>query len=89
MWLEMNLRRNLNVDRQEHNRSDRARERGATAVEYAMLFSLVIGTTVLAIQTLTTESGDYLSTTGDDIGEPRERIANMDPDLPDPPAWLP
>lgn len=64
-------------------------ERGATLVEYAMLFSLIIGTTLLAIQTLTDSSGDYLSTTGDDIGQPRDRIADMDPDLPDPPAWIP
>lgn len=64
-------------------------ERGATLVEYAMMFSLIIGATLLAIQGLTDSSGDYLSTTGDDIGEPRDRIADMDPDLPDPPAWLP
>lgn len=85
----MFFRRNLNADPADQSRDGRGRERGATAVEYAMLFSLVIGTTIIAIQTLTTESGDYLSTTGDDIGEPRQRIADMDPDLPDPPAWLP
>jgi len=64
-------------------------QRGATLVEYALLASLVIGATLFAIQGLTDTSGTYLSTTGDDIGEPRERIADMDPDLPDPPAWLP
>lgn len=83
-------RANESQDESQNEPSDGGcRERGATAVEYAMLFSLIIGTTLVAIQTLTTGSGDYLSTTGTDIGEPRERIANMDPDLPDPPAWLP
>ncbi len=64
-------------------------ERGATLVEYALLVSLVIGGTLVAIENLTTSSGDYLSSTGSSIGEPREHIADMDPDLPDPPAWLP
>lgn len=64
-------------------------ERGATLAEYAIILSLVVGATVLAISQLTETSGDYLSTTGQDIGEPRERIADMDRDLPDPPAWLP
>lgn len=74
---EMNLRRK---DREE---------RGATLVEYALIFSLIVGGTLVAIQNLTTTSGDYLSSTGSNIGEPREHIADMDPDLPDPPAWLP
>ncbi|MEM9563844.1 MAG: hypothetical protein AAGA93_14580 [Actinomycetota bacterium] len=69
-------------------RDDRG-ERGATAVEYAMILALVVGATLAAITGLTDSSGEYLSTTGDDIGEPRERIADMDADLPDPPAWLP
>ena len=63
-------------------------ERGATLVEYAVVFSLIVITSLMAIQSVTTESGDYLSSTGTDIGEPREHIANMDPDLPDPPAWV-
>lgn len=70
-------------------RPDDEKQRGATLVEYALVFSLVVGGTLVAIQNLTAESGSYLSSTGDNIGEPRERIANMDPDLPDPPAWLP
>ena len=70
-------------------RPDAREQRGATLVEYALIFALVIGATLIAIQGLTDSSGDYLSTTGDDIGTPRERIADMDPDLPDPPAWLP
>ena len=71
-----------------HPRNDDV-QRGATLVEYALLTSLVIGASLFAIRGLTDTSGSYLSTTGDDIGEPRERIADMDPDLPDPPAWLP
>lgn len=67
----------------------RLRERGATATEYALLIALLVGATLIAIDGLTETSGSYLSTTGDDIGEPRERIADIDPDLPDPPAWLP
>lgn len=54
-----------------------------------MILALVVGATLAAITGLTDSSGEYLSTTGDDIGEPRERIADMDADLPDPPAWLP
>ncbi len=69
-------------------RRDDGGERGATAVEYAMILALVVGATLAAITGLTDSSGGYLSTTGDDIGEPRERIADMDADLPDPPAWL-
>ena len=64
-------------------------ERGATLVEYALVVALVVGVTIFAIDDLTSNSGTYLSNTGGDIGEPRERIANIDPDLPDPPAWLP
>lgn len=65
------------------------KSRGATATEYAMLVALLVGATLVAIDGLTTTSGSYFSSTGDDIGEPRERIADMDPDLPDPPDWLP
>ncbi len=72
----------------EHRQDDR-RDRGATAVEYALILALVVGATLAAIAGLSETSGDYLSTTGDSIGEPRERIADMDDDLPDPPAWLP
>lgn len=64
-------------------------ERGATAAEYALILALVVGATVAAIAGLRDTSGNYLSSTGESIGEPRERIADMDDDLPDPPAWLP
>lgn len=70
-------------------RLERKKSRGATATEYAMLVALLVGATLVAIDGLTDTSGSYFSSTGDDIGEPRERIANMDPDLPDPPDWLP
>jgi Flp pilus assembly pilin Flp len=63
-------------------------ERGATLVEYAVVFSLIVIGSLLAIEMVTTESGTYLSSTGTEIGEPREHIADMDPDLPDPPAWI-
>lgn len=69
--------------------TDGRRQRGATLAEYALVFALIVVVSLLAVDNLTTTSGTYLSVTGDDIGEPRERIANMDPDLPDPPAWLP
>jgi len=64
-------------------------ERGATAVEYALILALVVVATAASIVGLRDTSGNYLSTTGESIGEPRDRIADMDDDLPDPPAWLP
>ena len=64
-------------------------DRGATAVEYGLILALVVVATVASIAGLRDTSGNYLSNTGDSIGEPRERIADMDDDLPDPPAWLP
>lgn len=67
----------------------RGSERGATATEYAVVIALVVVVTLGATTLLTDGAGDYLSTTGDDIGQPRERIADMDLDLPDPPDWLP
>ncbi len=70
-------------------RAESRAERGATAAEYALVLAVVVGATLAAITGLTDTSGQYLSSTGDDIGEPRERIADMDSDLPDPPAWLP
>lgn len=64
-------------------------ERGATLVEYALLTALLVGASLGAFSYLTRESGEYLVETGSSISEPRERIADMDPDLPDPPAWVP
>ncbi len=69
-------------------RENRRKERGASLAEYGLIFALVVIASLFAIDNLTTESGDYLSTTATDIGEPRERISDMDPDLPDPPAWI-
>ena len=69
-------------------RCDRSEERGATLVEYALVFALLVVSTLLAIDSLTERSGSYLSSTGDDIGEPREHIENMSNDLPDPPVWV-
>ena len=71
------------------DRSARRDERGATLVEYALVLALVVGATLVAVGDLTDRSGDYLSTTADDIGQPRPRISDLDDDLPDPPAWLP
>ncbi len=64
-------------------------ERGATLVEYALITALFVGASLGALSYLTRESGDYLVETGSSISEPREHIADMDPDLPDPPAWVP
>lgn len=68
---------------------DQRHERGATLVEYALILALVVGATTVAVAGLTDTSGQYLSSTGNDIGQPRDRIIDMDDDLPDPPAWLP
>jgi len=69
-------------------REGRIAERGATLVEYGVIFALIVIASVVAIETLTTRSGSYLDSTGSDIGTPREHIADMDPDLPDPPSWV-
>jgi Flp pilus assembly pilin Flp len=69
--------------------SDQGHERGATLIEYALILALFVGATALAVTNLTSTSGQYLSSTGDDIGQPRDHIVDMDHDLPDPPAWLP
>lgn len=76
-------------DRHQSRAQEVVDERGATLVEYALLTALVVGATLVAVQSLTTNSGEYLSSTGSNIGEPREHIVDMNPDLPDPPAWLP
>ena len=69
-------------------RTDQQLERGATLVEYALVFSLIVVGSLLAIDALTTTSGSYLSSTGNDIGEPRDHIEDMSDDLPDPPVWI-
>lgn len=63
-------------------------ERGAAAVEYALVLALIVGATIVAIDMLGSESGSYLSTTGDQIGEPRPHYADISDDLPDPPDWI-
>ena len=72
----------------EHLRRQRA-ERGATLVEYAVVFALIVVASLFAIEALTDSSGSYLSSTGADIGAPRQHMEDMSDDLPDPPAWLP
>lgn len=64
-------------------------ERGATLVEYAMLVALLVTTSLVAIDFLTDASGEVLTSTGEEVGEPRERIADIEPTRPEPPAWLP
>lgn len=69
-------------------RPEPSRERGATLVEYALVFSLIVVGSLFAIEALTDTSGSYLSSTGNDIGTPREHIEDMSDDLPDPPVWI-
>ncbi len=69
-------------------RPDQKRARGATLAEYALVFALIVVGTLFAIDALSNASGSYLSSTGNDIGEPREHIENMSDDLPDPPNWI-
>jgi len=69
-------------------RSDPRHERGASLVEYALVFSLIVIGSLYAIEALTDTSGSYLSSTGTDIGTPREHIEDMSDDLPDPPVWV-
>ncbi len=71
-----------------HARSRESGDRGATTIEYAMALALVLLSSLAALNTLTTTSGSYLSQTGDDIGEPPERVADISPSLPDPPSWV-
>lgn len=69
-------------------RQDQREERGATLVEYSIVFALIVVSSLFAIDALTDSSGSYLSSTGDDIGAPREHIEDMSNDLPDPPVWI-
>ena len=69
-------------------RPDPRRERGATLAEYAIVFSLIVIGSLFAIEALTDTSSSYLSSTGTDIGTPREHIEDMSDDLPDPPVWI-
>jgi Flp pilus assembly pilin Flp len=71
-----------------HGRNRVSGDRGATAVEYAMALALMLLSSLAALNSLTTASGSYLSRTGDDIGEPPERVAAISPSLPDPPSWV-
>ncbi len=71
-----------------HARSRESGDRGATTIEYAMALALMLLSSLAALNSLTTASGSYLSQTGDDIGEPPERVAAISPSLPDPPSWV-
>lgn len=64
-------------------------ERGATLTEYGLIVALVVVAAMGGILQLQDESGSYLVDTGSDIGTPRELAADMSPDLPDEPDWLP
>lgn len=63
-------------------------DRGAALIEYALLTALIVLGTIAAIQVLSDNSEDYLRDTGETIGTPRERNSDVDPDVPNPPAWL-
>lgn len=71
-----------------NKRPDPRQERGATLVEYALVFALIVVGSLFAIEALTDSSGSYLSSTGEDIGTPREHIEDISDDLPDPPVWI-
>ncbi len=64
-------------------------ERGATLTEYGLIVALVVVAAMGGIMQLQDESGSYLVETGSDVGQPRELAADMSPDLPDEPNWLP
>ncbi len=64
-------------------------ERGATLTEYGLVVSLVVVAAFGGIMQLQDESGSYLVETGSDVGQPRELAAEMSPDLPEEPNWLP
>ncbi len=51
--------------------------------------SLVVVAAMGGIMQLQDESGSYLVETGSDVGQPRELAADMNPDLPEEPNWLP
>ena len=68
---------------------DEKKQRGATLVEYALVTALFLTASLGAFTYLTRESGEYLVDTGSQIGEPRDRISDIDHNLPAPPAWVP
>jgi len=71
------------------SQGDNGGQRGATLVEYAILVALLVVTSIVAIDFITAESSEYLTDTASAVGEPRERIVDIETDLPDPPAWVP
>ncbi|MET0881375.1 MAG: hypothetical protein ABWZ14_07470 [Acidimicrobiales bacterium] len=60
----------------------RAKERGATLVEYALIISVFVFGSMGAIQRLDDKSGDYYENASNDIGELPQ--AGVDPDEPSP-----
>lgn len=63
-------------------------QRGATLTEYALLVSLVVVTSIGAIQRLQTQSGSYLVATGSDVGTPQPLAAQLVTSVPVTPVWL-
>lgn len=68
----------------------RQAERGATATGYALVVASLITVSIAVIQTLQTNSGEFLENTGSEIGTPRlpsdEAVTSL---LPPPPAFAP
>lgn len=68
----------------------RQAERGATATGYALVVASLITVSIAVIQTLQTNSGEFLESTGSEVGTPRlpsdEAVTSL---LPPPPAFAP
>jgi Flp pilus assembly pilin Flp len=64
----------------EHIRSIlRFKERAATTVEYALIAALLVGGSALILGALTDSTTTALETRGDNIGNPDEYVAQVDP----------
>lgn len=64
------------------------RERGATAVEYALVIGLLVVVAVAAVQELTRRSGEFLEASGTEYGEVRPARQEVKfTELPPPPNW--
>ncbi len=57
----------MNIQR----RSDPTDDRGASAIEYALVVSLLVVVTLAAITTLSSSAQDVLIDSGNDVGTPR------------------